>query len=51
METMMDHSAPVEVDAHELERARAFWNNFTKLVKFGIGAVVVLLILMALFLL
>jgi hypothetical protein len=51
METIMDHAAPVEVDAHELERALNFWNKFTTLVKYSIIAIVCLLIGMALFLL
>ncbi len=46
----MDHATPVEVDARELERSQAFWNNFVTLTKYAIGAILgLLLVLMFIF--
>lgn len=48
----MDHShTPVDVDPAALEHAHSFWHGFTGFVKYGIIAIVVLLVLMFIFLL
>lgn len=47
---MGNHKA-VEVTKEEIENAKAVWDGFTKFSKFGIIAVCVSLVLMALFLL
>jgi hypothetical protein len=44
-----NHDHPVDVDPQALENARGLWNNFTEATKYGIIAVVIVLILMAAF--
>ena len=47
----MDHNQNnVVADPRELERAQTCWANFTEMSKWGILAVVVILVLMAIFL-
>ena len=47
----MDHShTPVAVDPESLKQAQSVWHNFTTLIKFGVIANVILLLLMAFFL-
>lgn len=43
--------APVEVDPAALEHAKAFWHGFTNFTKYGVIAVVILLLAMFFFLL
>lgn len=43
------HHEPIAIDPEALNEANAFWNHFTTAIKFGIGAVFVLLSLMAVF--
>jgi len=44
-----DH-APVEVDPAALQHARYVWSGFTSLIKYGLAAIVVVLLGMAVFL-
>lgn len=47
----MDHTTPPPVNPAELKRAQAAWVNFTEFSKYGLIAIIGLLVLMALFLL
>lgn len=48
---MGNHShEPVDVDQQVLRDCRSLWGNFTKATTFGVLAVVVILIMMAVFL-
>lgn len=44
------HHTPISVAAEDVMRAETTWTNFTKLMKICIGAAIVVLALMALFL-
>lgn len=47
----MDHPTNTTVQPAELQRARLMWSGFTEMAKYGILAVIGLLVLMAIFLL